>query len=167
MRNGGRSSTIRPRSGRLRSFFSWHGLPVLLLVVVLGACGSTDPEGPPDVRYGESVCAECGMILSDERYATATLLEGDRGPEYRLFDDFNCQIDFEADGASSPVLERWVHDHETRAWVRAASATYVRSPELRTPMASEVAAFTTREDAVRAADELDGEVLSFHDLWED
>lgn len=107
------------------------------------------------------------MILSDERFATATLVEGDRGPEHRLFDDFNCQINFEAGGAPSPVLERWVHDHETRVWVRAASATYVRSPQLRTPMASEVAAFTTREDATRAASELDGEVLTFHDLWGD
>lgn len=130
-------------------------------------CGSEPANEPPEVRYGEAVCDQCGMILSDERFATATIVEGERGPEPRLFDDFNCQINHEKDETEAVVITRWVHDHDTRAWLPAASAHYARSSKIRTPMASGIAAFADRNDAVRVAREADGEVLAFGDLWAD
>jgi copper chaperone NosL len=148
---------------------SFRWLPTVALAAVLAvalpACSPDATDGPPEVRYGESVCAECGMILSDERYATATIVDGERGPEVRLFDDFNCQIAFEADDPAPRVTRRWVHDQESREWLLAPSAYYVRAEKLRTPMASGVAAFATDEAASRVAGELDGEVLTFDDLW--
>lgn len=137
-----------------------------MALVALAGCGSEPANAPPEVLYGESSCAECGMIVNDERYATATIIEGDRGPEPRVFDDFNCQINFEADGAVPVVISRWVHDHESRAWLPAESAHYVRSPRLRTPMASGVAAFAEPDDAKRVASELEGEALTVAELWE-
>lgn len=136
-------------------------LAAMIALATLAGCGSEPGDGPPEVRYGESVCVDCGMIVSDERFATATIVKGDRGPEPRVFDDFNCQINFEKNGPPPVVLARWVHDHESRAWLPAASAFYVRSSSLHTPMASGMAAFAGRDDATRMADELGGEVLTF------
>lgn len=139
-------------------------LGALMAFATLTGCGSPATGGPPTVRYGEASCAACGMIVSDERYATATIVEGDRGPEAKVFDDFNCQIAFESNAFAPAVLDRWVHDHDTRAWLPAASATYVRSSNLHTPMASGMAAFATREAATRLAEEVGGDVLTFDEL---
>lgn len=134
------------------------------LVAVVFGCGSQPVDAPPEVRYGESVCAECNMILSDERFATATVIEGARGPEPRLFDDFNCQANHERT-LTEPVLARWVHDYETNAWLAAESAFYLKSPGLNTPMASGIAAFTMKDGAERVREEVGGEVSAFAELW--
>ena len=145
---------------RLQSYV----IGVIVALVSLAGCASESVDGPPEVRYGESVCDACGMILSDERYATATMVEGDRGPEPKLFDDFNCQQGFETKDPAPEVVSRWVHDHETLEWLSASAAYYVRSSNLRTPMASGMAAFATREGAQKLAAETDGEVLTFDEL---
>src|SRR5690606_1291959 len=67
--------------------------PIRLAFAAAGAlallgCRAADPDAPPSIAYGESPCAECGMIISDDRFGVATVVEGPRGPETLLFDDF-------------------------------------------------------------------------------
>ncbi len=142
-----------------------RGSMVILVLAIGMSCAGEPADGPPDVRYGESVCAHCNMIVSDERFATASVVDGPRGPEPRVFDDFNCQIDFERDHPDVSVSGRWVHDHGTLAWVPAAAALYVRAATLHTPMASGVAAFAGRPAADAFAGDVGGDVLSFDELW--
>lgn len=141
-------------------------LPILGagLIVVTPGCGPEDADGPPAIRLGESVCDECGMILSEERFATATIIEGPRGPEPRLFDDFNCQFNYEAVHPDLGVIARWSHDYETSEWLPTNRACFLRSPGLRTPMASQTAAFATEVAANSARDELGGVVMTFEAL---
>ncbi|MCW5777376.1 MAG: nitrous oxide reductase accessory protein NosL [Phycisphaeraceae bacterium] len=113
----------------------------------LGACGNQTADGPPAVRLGHDVCAECNMIISDGRWATATIVPGPRGPEPRLFDDFNCQVNFENEHADTEIVARWSRDHATGAWLRTENAQFVFSRDLRTPMGSNAAAFGSRSDA--------------------
>lgn len=140
----------------------------LLLGGVLTAstgCDRRASDGPPTLRLGDSVCVQCNMIISDERFATATIVEGPRGPEARLFDDFNCQVNYEVEHATQRVLQRWLHDHANARWLRAARAHFVMAPALRTPMASHTAAFAAREDAESVAADMSGEVLNFVTAW--
>lgn len=134
-------------------------LVVAPLLLAGSGCGSAPADAPPKLRLGDSACSECGMIVSDERYATATIVMGERGPEPRLFDDFNCQVNYETHGPALNVIARWVHDHDSRAWLPANSAHYVHSSNLQTPMASGIAAFASEEAAKRFAEELQGEVI--------
>jgi len=137
-----------------------------LAMMALAACGGSDANGPPTVHYDDSVCARCGMILSDERFAAATIVADDRGePMPLLFDDSNCQAGHEKDKPGLAIIARWVHDHGTREWIDARRALFVYSPELRTPMASHVAAFGTLDAARKAAENLGGRVVSFEELW--
>ena len=136
-------------------------------LALLAACDKDNPDTPPNITYGVSVCADCDMIISDERYASATIAADERGhPTPLLFDDIGDQIKYEAANAELHVLSRWVHDHATRQWIRAESASYVRSSALHTPMASGIAAFASRPAAEAARAELPvGEILMFVELW--
>ena len=138
-------------------------LPAAMLT--LGACEETKSAGPPQVRLGDSVCAQCNMIISDERWATATMVDGPRGPEARLFDDLNCQVDYETDNPDLTIRARWSHNHATRAWLPTESARFLMSPNLRTPMGSQVAVFASAEEANQAKAELSGEVMTFDIAW--
>jgi len=137
----------------------------LVLLVSLAGCGGEVGDGPPVVRLGETVCDQCNMIISDERWATATIVDGPRGPEARLFDDFNCQVAHEAEHPDQKVHARWSHSHATNEWQRTEEATFLSSPSLRTPMGSGFAAFGSRAEAEAAQAELTGDVMSFDAAW--
>ena len=138
---------------------------VVVVALVLSGCGSEANNGPPTVRYGDSICVECGMILSDERFATATIIEGDRGDEPLLFDDFNCQMIFESKHSDLIIVDRWSHDYGTIEWIHTADAWFVRSDQLQTPMASHIAAFDGQVEAEEFAKTLEGEVVDFESVW--
>lgn len=154
------------RSAQFRPEMISRMVAVLLCVVaatLLPACFGEDPEGPPQIRLGDSVCIECNMIISDARFATATIVLDARGRRLALlFDDFNCMVNHaEGSGSDMEIVERWVRDHTTGDWVRAEDAHFVHAQRLRTPMASHTAAFIRNEDALKLARDLDGEVMDF------
>jgi copper chaperone NosL len=122
--------------------------------------GTEAGDGLPVIRYGQESCVHCGMIIDDPRFAAART---DRGE--RHFDDIGCLAeDLVAFPAEAEDADLFVHDYGTEAWLAACDATYVRSTELRTPMASGVAAFAVREDANRASVDLNGDLFAFPSL---
>lgn len=135
---------------------------VSLLAFALSGCGGQETDGPPAVRLGDSVCDQCNMIISDVRWATATIVDGPRGGEARLFDDFNCQVNYERKHPKQTVLARWSHNHATSEWIGTETATFLISPEIRSPMGSRMAAFgsATEAEAVFA-----GETVDFATAW--
>lgn len=128
----------------------------------VSGCARESPDTPPTVHLGEDMCAECGMIISDERFASATVVESERSqPDTRLFDDFNCMINHEVMNPGPPILRRWVRDHASREWVAAEDAVYLCSADLHTPMASNVAAFAGRAGAEALRAEVGGDLRDF------
>lgn len=142
-----------------------YAVGALVLLATLGGCERPETDGPPTVYLGDSVCAQCNMIISDERWATSTVVAAPRGPDPRLFDDFNCQVAYEAEHPELDILERWSHSHATRQWIRTEEASFLVSPKLRTPMGSKAAAFAAAPEAETARRELDGDVMDFEALW--
>lgn len=133
----------------------------------LASCGSEPAEGPPPIHLGDSLCVECNMIISDARFATATVSLDERGRRSPLlFDDFNCQAAYEAERPDLKIIERWAHDHASSRPIRTESASFVHAERLRTPMASQVAAFEAASAAESFAGSLGGEVLVFDAAWE-
>ncbi len=138
----------------------------LVALAAAGAgCDERTADRPPDVRLGDSVCAECNMIISDVRWATATMVGGPRGPEPRLFDDFNCQVNYEVEHKDERVVARWSHDSASGGWIRTEQATFVLSPDLRSPMGSMMAAYAAGAENAAIVPASGGEVMSFEKAW--
>lgn len=135
------------------------------VLLPLAGCGEQPADAPPKVLLGESVCDYCNMILSDDRWATATIIRGARGPEARLFDDFNCQVNYETEHPDLVILDRWSHDYTKHEWLETSEAFFLLTPALRSPMGSNAAAFATEAEAEAARSEMSGEVMPFDKAW--
>ena len=141
----------------------------LVFAAASAGCAREPLTGPPDQRVGRDSCFECGMLIAEDRCAAAALVERNGRREHAHFDDIGCMLDaLEPDAGLGTALELYVHDYDTRAWVRAEEAVYVvaESSALRTPMGSGIVAFKDREGAARAAAGAGGETTDFSGVSE-
>ena len=136
------------------------GLLALGLLALAAGCTARDPLAPPEIRYGEDVCAECGMIISEPRFAAGLVL-GPAGGEALAFDDIGDMLAWARAHPEAEVSRWWVHDYASEAWLDARAASFVRAKALRTPMDHGLAAFAEPGAAAAMAAELGGEVLGF------
>lgn len=136
-----------------------------LLIFLLAACGGAkiDPNTPPEIVYGEDVCTRCGMIISDDRFAAALVIEKAADDyEHLLFDDAGEMFAYAAEeNGQSTIISWFVHDYNSREWLDATSAWFVVADSLQTPMGFGVAAAAQELEAQALAQEWGGEVLSF------
>ncbi len=138
---------------------------IVLAFVAAGCAQGTAEITPPEIRYGEDVCAACKMIISDPRFAAAYTHEISPGRyENVLFDDIGDMLMHADQHPEHTVVAWWVHDYDSEAWLNGAEAVYVFSNALRTPMAQGTAAFASEAAAQRLAAELDGEVFAWSGL---
>ena len=103
------------------------------------------------------MCAYCRMAISQKQFA-AEALDPDREP--LKFDDIGCMLRYRARAEQKPAAV-FVVDYETRQWIAADNASFVRGSRIATPMGGGILAFGDRSRAEAAARELGGEVLPF------
>lgn len=141
--------------------------PLVLAALVFGtpaACDRRPLAGPPDLRTGRDECAECGMLINDERFAAGALID-DRGRRaHRVFDDIGCLMDWERDG-SAPIIDRFVRDADGSGWLNARDAVilFAEASALRTPMGTGIGAYATAAAADAARARHGGQALTFAD----
>lgn len=138
-----------------------------VLGFLLNACGRAPLTGPPELRVGRDECIECGMLVAEDRFSAASLIEQDDERLYVFFDDVGCMLDYEHEkGERIRVLERYVHDHASKAWVAGLDAVFVFADheKLHTPMGSGIAAFASRPPAQTLADAHAGTLHDFASL---
>jgi copper chaperone NosL len=133
-----------------------------MLAVFLSACSAQagDPR-PPELMLGSDTCEECGMLVSDAKYAAATLIES--GHTHK-FDDLAEMFIFQGKHTEDVVKAWFVHDYNTETWLRGETAFYVRGEQVRSPMNYGVVAFETRAAADAFADETGGVVFDFEEM---
>ncbi|MCA9291976.1 MAG: nitrous oxide reductase accessory protein NosL [Phycisphaerales bacterium] len=135
---------------------------MMTAVVVLALTGCDRPAEEitaPRVHYGQDVCAECSMIISDDRFAGAIGLRRDGRIVHLLFDDVGEMLAF--DPGPNDGIRWFATDASTSAWLDAEAAVFLRSEKLMTPMGTGVGAYATRDAAERARTEYGGEILAF------
>lgn len=135
------------------------------LFTILAGCGGQPADGPPAVQIGDTLCDECNMIISDDRFVTSAIIDSPRGAEARLFDDFICQVNYESERPDLRVLGRWSRNYNTSEWLETETAVFVMSPQLRTPMASQAAAVETMDEAERLQATVEGDIVHFETAW--
>lgn len=130
---------------------------MLALLVLAGACSTAEAAGPPDIKYGRDICVQCGMIVSEARFAAAyTTPDGTR----LSFDDLGDLLLYQRDvGDPIDANEAWVHDFETEAWLTIEEAYYVPTLSVSTPMGHSILAFGDEGRALAFAHDVDGEVI--------
>lgn len=135
---------------------------VTFLVLFLSGCGpASNVQQPPEIIYGQDVCTRCGMIISEERFASAYWTESG---EARLFDDIGGMLAY-TDDKQENAASYWVHDFDSGNWTRAEEAHYLLDSNLHTPMGFGIAAFSDVEQArAFAYGQGDVRILTFADL---
>ncbi|MDW8326069.1 MAG: nitrous oxide reductase accessory protein NosL [Anaerolineales bacterium] len=126
-----------------RSFLRYAAWGAGALALAACAPQSAEPQ-PPEIAYNHDTCDNCGMLISEVRFACASLLI--KGG-YRKFDDIGCLAAYHTDRPNEQAAAYFVHDYHSESWIRGESATYVHSPKIASPMGHGLAAFGTREAA--------------------
>lgn len=138
----------------------------LAITFPIASCDEKPTDGPPTIRLAHDLCAECNMIISDARWSTATIVEGPRGSEPRLFDDFSCQVRYEHTHPELASIARWSHDHASLQWIRTESAVFLAADSIVSPMGSGIAAFADHSDVGLLVDDPSAQTLTFAEAWE-
>jgi copper chaperone NosL len=135
----------------------------LTAVFFLAACsGDINLEEPPEIRYGEDVCEQCGMIISEARFAASYVTTAG---DVHLFDDVGGMLMYDVQNQEE-VHSYWAHDFNTEEWMRADTAVYVLNDDLATPMGWGLAAFANGVDAEQFMIENGGTLTTWDDLHE-
>jgi copper chaperone NosL len=138
-------------------------LCVGLLLGALWLAGCGKPKFEPVEIAAEDMCAFCKMAISEKPYA-AELLTRD-GDAFK-FDDIGCLANqLKTRQNRRDIAAFFVVDYDSREWVNAEQAYFVRSEEFKTPMSGRVVAFKDRSKAEEAAAKYHGSLLGFDEVF--
>lgn len=138
----------------------------LVTLVIVAACGGgpTTPE-PAKIRFGETICAECGMIISQPKYASSFAYAESEGRFKSLpFDDIGDMLAYMRKHSDLIPVGVWVHDYTSEEWIDAEGAYYVQSDAIQSPMGHGIVAFADKAAAEKFAVETAGQVLDWDRL---
>ncbi len=142
------------------------GAAMTIVAIASAGCGgaqSGEPQ-PPEIAFGRDMCEQCGMVISEARFASATVL---KDGTTRKFDDIGDMMMYHMDRPDQQVAAYFVHDYNTEAWIRAEPAFYVHSDGIKSPMGHGLAAFAVKADAEAYATKAGGRVLNFDEMRAD
>jgi copper chaperone NosL len=118
----------------------------VMLALLFCAC-STEPE---PLIYGKDQCHSCKMTLMDRKFGAELVTA--KGKVYK-FDDINCLFNFYNDRSVNKDDFRFklvVDFSQPEKLIDAEKAVYLKSDEIKSPMASQVAAFETAQTKLAA-----------------
>ncbi|HET6541199.1 MAG TPA: nitrous oxide reductase accessory protein NosL [Chryseolinea sp.] len=118
----------------------------IMLALVFWGC-SIEPE---PLIYGKDQCHSCKMTLMDKKFGAELVTT--KGKVYK-FDDINCLFNFYNEGSVNKEdfrLKLVVDFSRPEKLIDAEKAVYLKSGEIKSPMASQVAAFETTQTNLAA-----------------
>ena len=118
-------------------------ITIILLTIITFSC-TVEPES---LQYGHDACYTCKMTLMDTKFGAEIVTK--KGKVYK-FDDINCLINFHNSGheLEEDMAYRLVVDFSNpEKLIDAREAFYIKSNQVKSPMASQIASFETKEQA--------------------
>jgi copper chaperone NosL len=119
---------------------------------------------PEPLQYGKDGCYACKMTLMDNKFGAEIVTA--KGKIYK-FDDVNCMLNFYNSGEVVPEEMKdilIVDFSKGETLIDARNALYVKSDAIKTPMASNVAAFESNDELKKLNAEWKGILLSWGEL---
>lgn len=125
---------------------------------------SCNPQ-PEKINYGTDSCTECKMTIMDARFGGEIVSK--KGKIFK-FDDVHCMASFmERRGVEMKNIHKaLVVDYNTKdRFLNVDTAVMVLSSKLKSPMGSNAAAFSTKTEAEKKSEELEGKVTDWPTLY--
>lgn len=135
-------------------------LILFLVIIGLSAC-SVQPE---PLRFGEDGCHACKMKLMDNKFGAELVTK--KGKVYK-FDDINCMLNFYNYGSESKdniALTLIIDFSQPEMLIDASKAFFIHSENIKSPMASNIAAFENKADAEKMNNEWNGKILRWEEV---
>ena len=129
-------------------------------IVFLSAC-STAPE---KFNYGKDNCAECSMTIMEPKFGAEIVTK--KGKIFK-FDDVHCIANFIKSGkVRQQDLQRtlFIDYDNSNNFLDAEAVSFVVSPQLKSPMNSNAAAFSSKAKADEVSEKTGGQVVSWTEL---
>jgi len=111
---------------------------ILVLIILLSACGNGKQTGPADVKWDRDSCKRCQMMLSERNFsAQVRVFAPEKRSQVYKFDDIGCAVlwlykeGLYKEGSNlsysnDPKTEIWVNDFKTRNWINAKQAWFIK-----------------------------------------
>ena len=136
---------------------------VVIASVVLLTLASCSAE-PQAIAFGKDLCDECKMTIMDPKFGGEVVTK--KGKVFK-FDDAHCLANFMKSGkvADGDIAQTVFLNHqENNTFLNAAEAQFVVSPQLKSPMNSNAAAFADKGTADQKATQVSGTVMNWNTL---
>ncbi len=134
---------------------------LIFVLMFFLSCKDNPGTGPAEIYYGEDICERCKMIISEEAYSAQYILPGGKS---RKFDDLGCMLHYTSEGEGGQsergdIITYYVKDYTSGEWIDGASAYYVRSESIKTPMGHGIIAASNEKSARELAERERGKFL--------
>lgn len=138
-------------------------ITAFLFVLLALSCKSSNEAEP--IKIHTDMCAYCKMIVADGRFGAEIITE--KGRIYK-FDDISCMLDFKEKILKVPPKLFFIHQYLANGHlIDATTAFYVAHENVKSPMAGNIAAFSTLLEAEEYATANQTEVNSWEDIIKD
>jgi len=124
----------------------------ICLLPLMLACNAE----PEPIIYGTDACHTCKMTLMDKKFGAELVTQ--KGKVYK-FDDVNCMLNFYNDTENSAEQFKYklvVDFSQPEKLITASDAFFLKSDEIKSPMASEIAAFESKDSMEKLKEEWNG-----------
>ena len=135
----------------------------IIAAIILISLLSCNAE-PEPLQFGTDACHTCKMTLMDKKFGAE--LVSKKGKVFKV-DDVNCMLTFYHSGEVDPseFAHRLVVDFsQPGKLIQAADAFYLKSSGIKSPMASQIAAFESKGNMDQTKKELKGIYLVWGEL---
>lgn len=132
----------------------------LLLSVSLSSCSA----GPEPIKSGTDNCYFCKMTVTDERFGAEVVTK--KGKVYK-FDDIHCLLSYLKTNDAPPAtikdiyLTNFSGNHQL---INVNNAVLLKSDDLRSPMAGNMAAFDNKDSLQTVQQHFAGTIVNWKDL---
>lgn len=129
-----------------------------LLMLMLSSCTT----GPQPIKVGIDSCVFCKMTIADKKFGGEIITKKNK---VFKFDDIHCLISFKKDIKAEDIKAVYLIKYNSpNDFIEASKAFLLKSEELRSPMAGNVAAFDNEESLQTVSKKLSGSIVKWEEV---
>jgi copper chaperone NosL len=132
-----------------------------VIVLFMSSCSNK----PQPFNYGKDVCDNCKMTIVDPKFGGEVITK--KGKVYK-FDDPSCMIHFLRSDIvkEAEIAQRlFINFQKQNDFIDVNRAFLLVSPQLKTPMGGNAAAFVSQQEAEKVQDSAKGEIVNWNDIF--